>query len=221
MFSRTALRGFINTLQVNVADRNAKEASALLARVAADERDRVLAEQRARSGLAPRYRQIVDGVEDAPLALVRPDGVIVFAWQYLAEIVRDTHEALIRRSPRDSGAYIAGLIILVDGQEAGIETIDADTRAVHIVASVPYARRLEVGKRKAGGPFVLQVPSHIVEETAIVARRLAGNLASFSFTYVDLSDAYALRRRSGHRRRAGRIQSDVRYPAILITPRTA
>ena len=99
MFSATALRGFINTLQVNVADRNAKEASALLARVAVGERDRVLAEQHARSGLAPRYCQIVDGKEGAPLTAVKPDGVIVFAWQYLAEIVRDTHEALIRRSP--------------------------------------------------------------------------------------------------------------------------
>ena len=221
MFSATALRGFINTLQVNVADRNAKEASALLAHVAAGERDRVVTQQRARSGLAPQYRHIVDGLEGAPLTTVTPDGVIVFAWQYLAEIVRDTYEALVRRSPRDSGTYIAGLIILVDGREAGIETIDADTREVRIVASVPYARRLEVGKRKAGGAFVLQVPSHIVEETAIVARRLAGNLASFSFTYVNLSDAYALRRRSGHRRRAGRVQTDVRYPAILITPRTA
>ncbi|MGE4043584.1 MAG: hypothetical protein AB7F35_01930 [Acetobacteraceae bacterium] len=221
MFSATALRGFVNTLQVNVADLNAKEASALLARVATAERDRVLTQQRARSGLMPHYRQIVDGKEGTPLTAVNPDGVIVFAWQYLAEIVRDTHEALVRRSPRGSGAYIAGLIILVDGQEAGIEAIDADTRAVHIVASVPYARRLEVGKRKAGGSFVLQVRSHIVEETAIVARRLAGNLASFAFTYVDLSDAYALRRRSGHRRRAGRMQTDVRYPAILITPRTA
>ena len=221
MFPATALRGFINSLQVNVAGGNAKEASALLARVAAGERDRVLTQQRARSGLVPQYRQIVDGVEGAPLTTVNPGGVIVFAWQYFAEIVRDTHEALVRRSPRDSGAYIAGLIILIDGREAGIETIDAETREVRIVASVPYARRLEVGKRKSGGAFVLQVPSHIVEESAIVARRLAGNLASFSFTYVDLSDAYSLRRRSGHRRRAGRVQTDVRYPAILITPRTA
>jgi hypothetical protein len=221
MFWAADLRGFISSLQVNIADRNAKEASALLARVAAAERDRALTQQRAWSGLAPRYRQVVDGMDRASLTIVRPDDVIVFTWQYLAEIVRDTYEALVRRSPRDSGAYITGLIILVDGQEARIETIDADTRAVHIIASVPYARRLEVGKRKARGPFVPQVPSHIVEETATVARRLAGNLASFSFTCVDLSDAYALRRRSGHHRRAGRVRTDVRYPAIVITPRTA
>lgn len=67
MFSATALRGFINTLQINVASDNAKEAAALLARVAAGERDRVLTQQRSRSGLTPQYRQIVDGLDDAPL----------------------------------------------------------------------------------------------------------------------------------------------------------
>ena len=221
MFTAAALRGFITTLQVNVAGLNAEQSSALLARVAAGERDRVLTEQAGRSGLAPLYRQIVDGEDGAPLAAVKPDGVIVFAWQYLGEIVRDTYEALIKRSPRDSGAYIAGLVILVDGEEAGLEAIDINTREVRIVASVPYARRLEVGTRRGGGSFVLQVPSHIVEETAIVARRLAGALAAISFTYADLSDAYTLRRSSGHRRRHGRLQADVRYPAILIRPRTA
>jgi hypothetical protein len=221
MFTAAALRGFITTLQVNVAGLNAEQSSALLARVAAGERDRVLTEQGSRSGLAPLYRQIVDGEEGAPLTAVKPDGVIVFAWQYLAEIVRDTYEALVKRSPRESGAYIAGLIILVDGQEAGIEAIDVNTRDVRIVASVPYARRLEVGTRRGGGAFVLQVLSHIVEETAIVARRLAGDMAAISFTYVDLSDAHTLRRASGHRRRHGRLQTDVRYPAILIRPRIA
>lgn len=221
MFTAAALRGFVNTLQVDVAGLNARESSALLARVAAAERDRVLIQQTGRSGLAPQFRQVVDGAEGTPLSAVRPDGVIVFAWTYLAEVVRDTYDALVKRAPRDSGAYIAGLIILVDGREAGLDAIIAKTREVRIVASVPYARRLEVGKRRSGGPFVVQVPSHIVEETAIVARRLAGDLASISFNYVDLTDGYTLRRASRHRRRLGRTHRDVRYPAILITPRSA
>ena len=220
MFSAAALRGFVTTLQVNVAGLNDKESSALLARVAAGERDRVLAEQGGRSGLVPLYRQIVDGVEGAPLTNVKPAGVIVFAWQYLAEVVRDTYDALIKRSPRDSGAYIAGLILLVDGQETGLEKIGANTREVRIVASVPYARRLEVGKRKGGGSFVLQVPSHIVEETAIVARRLVGQIASFDFSYSNLSDVYTLRRSSSRRRR-GHASAEVRYPTIVIRPRSA
>lgn len=221
MFTTQAFRAFQNDIMVGVAGMNRDAAVSAMVMEAEKAKSRVFREQTARDGLPPAYRQIVDGVEGAPLPTVKPDGVIVLAWQYLAAIVQDTYEILVARSPQDTGDYIAGLIILVDGHEAGVETIDANTREVHIVASVPYARRLEVGKRKGGGAFVLEVKSHIVEETAIVARRLAGDLASFKLKYVRLSDAYDRSRMSGPPRRAGRVPTDVRYPAILITPRTA
>ena len=217
MFDATSLRGFVNTLTVNTQALNADAATDLLVRTATAARDRVL-------GGVPRpsgYRQIVDGAEGAPLTDVKPDGVIVFAWQYLGEVVQDTYGALVNRSPRDTGEYIAGILVLVDGQEASADAITADTAEVFIVASVPYARRLEVGKRKSGGSFVVQVAPHIVEETAIVARQLYGDLAAITFTYVDLSDAYGLRTAASHRRRHGRLVTDVQYPAIRIVPRSA
>lgn len=221
MFDATALRGFVNQLQVDTARLNAEQSTALLARVARGERDRVIGEAKSRSGFAPAYRQVVDGQEGAVLEAVRPDGVILFAWQYLAEIAQDTLEALRNRSPRDSGRYIAGLIMLVDDQEAGADAVTAETRDVKIVATAPYSRRLEVGKRRDGSAFVQQVAPHIVEETAIVARKLFGTLVSISFGYVDLSSAYALRTSASHRRVRGRLVTDVRYPAITLTPRTA
>ena len=217
MFDATSLRGFVNTLTVNTQALTADAATDLLVRTATAARDRVL-------GGVPRpsgYRQIVDGAEGAPLTDVRPDGVIVFAWQYLGEVVQDTYGALVNRSPRDTGAYIGGILVIADGQETTAENLPTDAQEVLIVASVPYARRLEVGKRKSGGSFVVQVASHIVEETAIVARQLYGDLAAITFTYVDLSNAYALRTAASHRRRHGRLVTDVQYPAIRIVPRTA
>ncbi len=217
MFDATSLRGFVNTLTVNTQAMTADAATDLLVRTATAARDRVL-------GGVPRpsgYRQIVDGAEGAPLTDVRPDGVIIFAWQYLGEVVLDTFGALVNRSPRDTGAYVAGILVIADGEEVTAENLPPDAREVLIVASVPYARRLEVGKRKSGGSFVVQVAPHIVEETAIVARQLYGSLAAITFTYVDLSNPYALRTAASHRRRHGRLITDVQYPAIRIVPRTA
>jgi hypothetical protein len=217
MLTAEALRGFVNTLTVNAVRLNAEQAQAALVREAAAARDRVLAGKPRPSG----YRQIVDGIEGATLTAVKPDGVIVFAWQYLGAVVQEIRAALIARSPRDTGEYIAGIVTLVDGHEGDPEAIDSEAREVQIVATVPYARRLEVGKRKDGSPFVVQVAPHIVEETAIVGRRLYGDLAMITFGYVDLSDAYALRTAASHRRVRGRLVTDVRYPAITIVPRTA
>jgi len=217
MFTASALRGFVNTLTVNTQALTADAATDLLARTATAARNRVLGGMPRPSG----YRQIVDGADGAPLTDVKPDGVIVFAWQYLGEVVQDTFGALVNRSPRDAGEYIAGILVLLDGKEASADAVTADTSEVLIVASVSYARRLEVGKRKGGGSFVVQVAPHIVEETAIVARQLYGDLAAITFTYVDLTNAYALRTAASHRRRHGRLVTDVQYPAIRIVPWTA
>ncbi len=228
MFDADALHGFVNTLTVQTATMNAQTARAALVATAEAARDRVLHGSPKPSG----YRQIVDGVAGAPLVAVRPDGVIVFAWQYLRLVAEDTREALVRRSPRDTGAYIDSILFLVDGQQADAEAITGETKEVHIVPGVPYARRLEVGKRKDGQPFVQQVAPHIVQETATVAKRLYDDLADIRFTYVDLNDAYYIRSPAGWRKRGfkefakhgtGRpiVEKFVRYPAILITPRVA
>jgi hypothetical protein len=189
-----------------------------MVRTAEAARARVLAEQIGRSGNAPLYRQIVDGQEGAALEAVRPDGVIVFAWSYIREVAADTFDMLRRRSPRDSGEFIRGILILVDGQQADASAITLETRQITIVASAPYSRRLEVGKHRSGGPFVVSVAPHFIEETAIVAARLFGDLAKITFGYVDLSNAYSPRHASEHRKRA---EAAIQYPAITITPRVA
>jgi hypothetical protein len=217
MFTAEQLRGFVNTLTVQTSALNADAAKALLVSTAGAARDRVLNGSPRPTG----FRQVVDGIEGAALAAVRPDGVIVFAWQYLGEVVVDTYGALVNRAPRDSGEYIAGILVLADGAEAAPEEVTGDVREVVIVASAPYARRLEIGKRRDGSPFVVQVAAHIVQETAAVAKRLWGDLADFEFTYVSLSDGYRLRTARSHRRRRGVTVSEMEYPAIRVTPRQA
>jgi hypothetical protein len=236
------LRGFINTLTVASVERTAEASRQLLIETAIRERDRVIAEAMARSGFRPVYRQIVDGVVDAPLEAVRPDGIIVFSWQYLREVVRDILTALVARSPVLTGAYVESISVFVDDVELPrtidlehiLDAIDISAQRVIIVPTVPYARRLEVGKTKSGRPFVVQVKPHIVEETAITMRRLYGTLVDVEFNYVDLSDAHLLTpagRYARHfeqgrwvhdkspRLRHGKPEIYVRYPAIILSPR--
>lgn len=224
------VQGFINTLTAQTANLNAAAAVDLMVRTAIEARDRVLRGRPTPSG----YRQIVDGVNDAPLTAVRPDGQIVFAWQYLREVAEDTYHALVNRAPRDSGAYRAGIIVLIDGAGAGNgwDSIDINTRRVQIVASVPYARRLEIGKTKTGRPWIVQVRPNIVSETATSAKKLWADVAAVYFNYVDLTDAPLLKNPKGWRKSGFRafkrhgigtpvIHKNVKYPAIIIEPRVS
>ncbi len=219
MFDNSALRGFVNTLTVNASAMNATAAKAAMVRAAEAARNRVLSGTPKPSS----YRQVVDGKLGADLTSVRPDGVIIFAWQYLGEVVSRIHQLVVVSSPRVTGQYIAGIIVLADGEEVEPTAIPANAAKVHIVASVPYARRLEIGHRKGGAPFVIQVPYKNIEHLAMVARQLYKNLADISFTYVDLTDAYVHGRnpKEWNYRRPTRKEIVVRYPAILIEPRTA
>lgn len=220
MFDDAALRGFVNTLTVNTTQLNAKAAVALLAQTAAAARDRVLAEQSARAGIAPTYRQVVDGIEGAPLTTVKPDGVIVFAWSYVGEVILDTVGALIARAPQDKGDYVRSIRIIADGVFVEADAIPNNVAEVLIVPTVPYARRLEVGKKKDGTSFTAK--PHIVQEIAVTAATLYRDLAAIDFVFVEIAGAQKLRAGSRSiRRRGGRVIDKVQQPAIRIRPRSA
>ena len=230
MFDPVALKGFVNQLVVQTTNMNAEQAVAAMVRVAQSEKARVIGTATARSyGITPGVRQVVDGIEDAPLTAVKPDGIIVLAWNYLAEIAQDTMDALIARSPTESGDYIRGLIMFINGEpvpDARWAAPPAGVVQIQIVATVPYARRLEVGLAHGHPPtriyFVKQVSPHIVEETMMSSRSLYGTLAAFSYGYTPLAPAYALTPGSASiRRRRGHLVTDIEHPTITITARTA
>lgn len=233
LFTADALDAFARNIVVGVREMTEEAAVTALREQTIKARQEGFANHTQRSGVAPHSRIVIDGVEDAPLSAIKPNSIIVLLWSFLPEVAQATYTALKQRSPRRSGAYIEGLLVFVDGDPAGFQAITIDTREVRFVASVPYARRLEVGKDESGGPFVKQVATHIVEETAIVAKRKFSDLAYISYEYVDLSGAWALSRRGmiprhfvggrwrhshAPRSRGGMLEEHVRYPSILIKP---
>jgi hypothetical protein len=214
MFDRKALASFRNTLTVS-AKGIGQDARTLLHETARAERVRVLRQQRQRAGIEPTDIVIADTRRGAPIEAAERQVIIEYG--YLREVAQETLRALVARSPYQSGAYARSFVLLVAGQEVDTLTaITHDTAEVVILNTSPYARRLEVGKRRDGGPFVVQVKPRIVEETAILARRRFANVARLSFGYFDLANGYALRRSAG-RAKARRKGAAIRYPGIRIT----
>lgn len=224
MFDRRQLAAFRNTLQVAANDLTGPEAARLLHQTARAERERVVREQTGRAGVAPTDVVVADGVRGAPIEAA--ERLVVVEYGYLREVVAETLRSLVARSPKTTGRYARSFVVMVGGQEIeSLEQIPHDAAEVVIVNTQPYARRLEVGKRADGRPFVVRVNPAIVEETAITAARRFGNVAELRFAYFDLTDPYVLRNdgTAGRRgrvrwkdRRAGR---PVRYPGIRIAPR--
>lgn len=220
MFKPDGLKGWENALIVQVTEQNKEAGQAAMVKLANSERDRVL------TGIPTpsSYQQFVDNVPDGRIEDVRYDGVIIFVWQYLREVVQRCFEALDLSSPFLSGNYVDNIRLLLDGDEAkagsSLDDIGPDTRQVAIVPTADYARRLEVGLREDGSKFVIQVPLHNVEMVARMLARRYKDLADIQFNYVDVNPAWELSQHFRSRPRQAH-ETHVRYPAIIITARTA
>ena len=227
MITAAQHRGFIREITVFTQGTDARMRAAL-ARVGAEQRDRVLAEQTARSGVPPLYRQFVDGVEGAPLDAVKADGVIVFIWNYLNEIISEAMIETAAAVPVLTGNLLAHLTLFIDGVEAArdgndealLDLVTVNTRQAIIAADVEYARRLETGTDKSGAPFVRQVKPHFIQAAAIVLQARFRDQATIQFNYTDIGSAGAVTPMRERRRRGLATKAPILYPAIFITPRT-
>lgn len=222
MFSRQALAAFTETLTVQTRDLTERQARDALHVAAREERARVIAEQTQRAGgISPTAEVIVDGHRRARIEDAEARSTIVIEYEYLREAAVEVLRALAARSPQRSGRYVQSFIMLVDGKRTSDwEDIKHNSREVVIVNIAPYARRLEVGRKRSGAPFVVKVRPKIVEQTALAAGRRFDNVASVRPTYVT-SDQYPdvphyiVGVARGKRRKI--VREQMRYPAVRIT----
>ena len=166
LFSADALDAFQRNIVANVQNMAEEAAIAGLREATIKARQEVIMRETNRGGVAPLCQMVIDGVANAPLTAIKPNSLIVLLWSYLPEVALKTFEALRQRSPRVTGRYIAGLLPFVDGEPSDLRAITLDTKEVRIVSSVPYARRLEVGKTKSGRAWVQQVAPFIAAQDA-------------------------------------------------------
>lgn len=169
---------------------------------------------RAALGYEPEHKLTIDGRQTYRIGDdINPDrGTVVYAFAMFAERVQEivdaALEALRDASPVVSGAYHDGHSLYVNDQPVDElpDTVSASD-AIMIANPVPYARRIEVGKRADGTPFVIQVEPRVYERVTktIIAPRF-GNQAKISFGYAVLPSAPRVSR--------GTLQS----PAMFIEP---
>lgn len=190
-------------------------AKAFLIRTARTGHQKIMADA-ATKGLAPTWDAYANSPGNKDLASVKLPGPIVYNYRYLSDLLQVAMDELERNSPRQSGAYIRGHTIFVNGQAVSAvpKTIKAGDQ-IYIANLVPYARKIEIGKTQAGRAFVIQVPNRIYERvTKLLKSRYRGQ-ADIRFGYIDVG-SHALRRSQGRRSDRARGAS-VKSPAIFMT----
>jgi hypothetical protein len=201
MAVKVRITPFEKTIKLVLDGRLSKESrSQRVAAFAQKEIDAADDQNRRALGAVPPRTVTVDGREGAPLNSVNPDhGTIIAEWQLVGDVLTWIYATLRARSPRLTGGYIEGHIMLADGEEADPDHAPMASEFVFLNNRL-YARKIEIGKTEAGRDFVIQVPNRIYERTAQDASARFGNIAKIRFSY-----------RSGSGRR------DDRVPAIVVT----
>lgn len=161
------------------------------------------------------FRRTVDGVANQVEERVKSNGWIRYEYPRLELVVRSAILALIDKSPFLSGQYIRGHRFFVDGIETPWES-DWMSRwrpgqELAIANFVPYSRKIELGKMK------MRVPGtdHVYEQAQQIVQRKYGNMATIRYTWRGIIPG-ANRGMVGGREGN---QSDIRYPALIITER--
>ncbi len=138
-------------------------------------------------GAAPRpsgFRRSVDGRQGALEESVKPKGLIVYEYSRLAEVAQYAMEVLFDLSPVLSGAYRNAHRLFLDGVAVNDLKGWAPGHEVSISNTMPYARKIEVGRMKmriGGSREVYQQARR-----KVMARY--GNLAKVTFTYRAVVD---------------------------------
>lgn len=216
-----------------------EQAKKLLVDAAKAEERRVVGEALRLSGVAPAVQRWVDGklvAENGPFGLglagVRPGSKVALKYAYTKEVAKYARELLIKVAPKVSRRYVKGILLFVNGERVNSLHGEIPFNAeITIVPTADYARRLEVGKKRDGQPFIVQAPYNMVE---LLTKSQVGpkfrKLASVDFKYTDLDNPYILQGRmvgSKYKNSKGRITTrkawadrsagePIRYPTIVI-----
>lgn len=186
-------------------DLSPKARSATLAAFARDVLIETDAANQGALGSTPRRRTYVDGVLDASLDAVRPDGVIVAEYELVSDVLTFIRDELYRQSPVLTGKYRASHVLFADGQEVTAGGEIPEAREFVFMSAEPYARKIERGESS-------EAPEGVYEVVAAKARARFGNVARIGFEYRTTIGGAIIGGRLGNR-------SEQRNPAIVVTVR--
>lgn len=169
-------------------------------------------------GRIPNHETFVDGRAEAPLETVQPNGVIVFEFELLGDVLIWIYQMLMKHSPRLRGDYQTSHLLFADDAEvADIEKAPPAAEYVFLNEQ-PYARKIERGLSP-------QAPDGVYEAVAALANGRFGNLVRVSYGFREfrggpLMKWAELRRpsKTGYSRskRQSAMGRDTRQPAIIV-----
>lgn len=181
-----------------------------VAEFAEDQRDVTLAANRQALGRETPFTQFVDGRQGAPLDSVNPDrGSIVFEFELFTGVLEWIWAELVHRSPigpvGGAGTYREAHQLFADGREVAIGAVPVAAE-YSFTNTVPYARRIEIGRTRTGRDFVISVPNRIYDRVSHEAASRFSNIARISYTFRALAGG------------RGRAKASLRYPTIVVRP---
>ena len=173
------LSPFSRAIEVFVSDlKDPKAKSARLAKFAEEGIADIRKHNRTVTGSDSPYEVTVDGRRGAPLASVKPDGVIVAEFDLVQEVLEWIGEQLLFDSPYLTGRYQRSHRLFADNAEVTPGNIPEATEYAFVNLQ-PYARKIERGQSD-------QAPEGIYEAIAVTANKRFGNLARIRFSFRTL-----------------------------------
>lgn len=175
-------------------------------------------------GRAPDSESYVDGARSDALDRVKPDGTIAFEFELASDAVAYCYTMVLEHSPVLTGRYKVSHRIFADGVEVASPEKAASADEVIILSSVPYARKIEGGKKRK--PQSPKAPKGVYEVVANMASRRFADSAKIRYTMRQpigggsMLDAWATRNASkaeGSAKQRSAYAKNTRQPAIVIT----
>jgi len=157
-------------------DLGPKAQSAMLAAFAAEAIEEAKQQNKQVLGVVPPYDVYVDGREGAPLASVKPDGVIRNEFELVNEALVWISTQLQMHSPVLTGRYAKSHELFADGVDTENPNAAPPAEEYVFINVQPYARKIERGRSS-------QAPDGVYQAVATLAQRRFGNVARITFSY--------------------------------------
>lgn len=187
-----------------------KARSAVIAEFARDQLAQAQGINAQALGYVPPHTTLVDGQLGMDEDRVRPDGIIVYAFNLLPEIFAWIADQLKAHAPVRSGRFRDSFQFYADGALVDPLGTVSPAKEYVFLSSVPYARKIEGDASRP--PESRQAPHGVFQAVAALADQRFGNQALIRFSFRTPLDGQLLTGKAGDR-------SDHRTPAITINLR--
>lgn len=126
-----------------------------------------------------RFTRLVDGREGLREEQVKMGGRIEYRYSRLEGVVQAAMELLFDLSPVLSGEYRMGHTLYINGvASADLSAWDGQGEVV-IINSLPYSRKIEIGKMK----MRVSETDHVYQQAEFLLRQRFGNQARIKFNF--------------------------------------